>query len=276
LTAHYILSSTWYSGTNFTVDLNLTDGQKHQVELYLLDWDNWGRSERVDILDAATGAVLDSQSASSLVNGKYLVWTLIGHVRIKLTNTGPQNAVLSGLFLDAPGATTTPPPTSGTATFVKVDTTTQGTWKGVYGSQGYNVVGDAASYPNFAMVNPNGNLNYTWSSSTTDVRALQKSSATATDRMASTWYSPTSFTVDVNLTDGQKHQVELYLLDWDNWGRTERVDILDAATGTVLDSQSVSSIANGKYLVWTLSGHVQIKITNTGPQNAVLSGIFFG
>src|SRR5262249_9113662 len=33
------LAATWYSGTSFTVDVNLAAGRRHGLELYLLDWD---------------------------------------------------------------------------------------------------------------------------------------------------------------------------------------------------------------------------------------------
>jgi hypothetical protein len=69
----------------------------------------------------------------------------------------------------------------------------------------------------------------------------------------------------------------LYLLDWDVYGggRSERVDILDGSN-TLLDSRSVSGFANGEYLVWNLSGHVTVRITNlNGNSNAVVSGILF-
>src|SRR5271170_3498234 len=87
-----------------------------------------------------------------------------------------------------------------TAQFIKADTTTQGSWKGVYGADGYNVVDNTTSYPGYATVSPSGASDYVWSSSTSDVRALQKA-ASSSDRIASTWYSGGSFTVDVNLTD---------------------------------------------------------------------------
>jgi hypothetical protein len=82
--------------------------------------------------------------------------------------------------------------------------------------------------------------------------------------------------VDLSFKDTNTHQVALYLLDWDNYyGRTERVDILDG-NNTLLDSRPVSSFVNGQYLVWNLSGHVIVRITNTNaPSNAVLSGLFF-
>jgi hypothetical protein len=120
-----------------------------------------------------------------------------------------------------------------------------------------------------------GQSDYTWAASTSDPRALQKPSLS--DRLAATWYAANSFTVDINLSGSQTRQVALYLLDWDHYlgGRSERLDVLDASTGQVLDTRTVSSFGNGQYLTWTLGGHVQIRITNL-VGNAVLSGIFFG
>src|SRR5207248_1594584 len=89
------------------VDVNLTDGQSHRLALYALDWDRLGRSERVDVLDASSGAVLDTRTLSSFGGGQYLVWNLSGHVQLRLTNLAGQNAVLSGLFFDPPVAAPT-------------------------------------------------------------------------------------------------------------------------------------------------------------------------
>jgi hypothetical protein len=169
-------------------------------------------------------------------------------------------------------------PASGTATFVASDTLTQGSWVGTYGADGYNAIGGATSYPSYAQVSASGQSSYTWAASTGDVRAPLQSAA-ATSRVAACWCSSTSFTVDVNVTDGNTHQVALYLLDWDNslGGRSEQVDVLDATTGKVLDSESAASFQNGDYLVWDVSGHVQFRVTNAGASgnNAVLSGMFF-
>jgi hypothetical protein len=144
----------------------------------------------------------------------------------------------------------------------------------LYGADGYDLSQGAITLPSYAQVTVSGQSNYTWAASTSDPRALQKPGAS--DRLAATWYSNSSFTVDINLTDGQAHQVALYLLDWDYGGaRSERLDVLDAATGQVLDTRSAASFVGGQYVVWSLRGHVQIRLTTlTG--NAVLSGIFFG
>lgn len=163
------------------------------------------------------------------------------------------------------------------ATFLQADTTTQGNWKGVYGANGYNVIGDAASYPAYAKVTPSANQSYTWASAPTEAQALQRAGA---GRIAACWYSSGlvggSFNVDINLTDGAAHRVAVYLLDWDNNGRVNRVDVLDAATQQVLSTQTVQAFQAGKYLVWNLQGHVILRFTSTAGSNAVASGILFG
>ena len=80
-----LIASCWYTATSFTVDLNFTDGQAHQVALYLLDWDRQGRSERVDVLDPSSGAVLDSRTVSGFGAGEYLLWNVSGPVRLRPT-----------------------------------------------------------------------------------------------------------------------------------------------------------------------------------------------
>jgi len=158
------------------------------------------------------------------------------------------------------------------AQFIGTDTTTQGSWRGVYGADGYQVVNDAASYPAYAAVTTTGADTHTWAPATTDIRALEK--ANGSGRLAATWYGY-GFTFDVNLTDGAAHQVSLYLVDWDTRGRAETVEIRDAVSGALLDSRAVSAFAGGQYWRWTLSGHVTIRVTMTNPPNAVVSGIFF-
>ncbi|HZY87591.1 MAG TPA: hypothetical protein VFE78_22320, partial [Gemmataceae bacterium] len=265
------VAAAWYSTGSFSIDVNLTDGAAHQVALYLLDWDGNGRSERIDVLDGTTGKVLDSRTVGGFSGGEYLVWSLGGHVTIRLTNLGGNNAVLSGLFFGPAGA---PPASGGSAAFVKTDAGTQGSWQGHYGGDGYNVV-DAGppSYPANPAVTPAGNSDYVWAASTADPRGLQQPAAPG-DRIAAAWYSTGSFSVDLNLSGGA-HQVALYLLDWDGNGRSERLDVLDAATGAVLDSQTAAGFRGGEYLVWDLGGHVLVRITRQAGNNAVLSGLFF-
>jgi len=174
-------------------------------------------------------------------------------------------------------------PVSSNASFIKTDATTKGTWKGVYGADGYNIINDTTQptnpYPGYAVVAPSSQLSCPcWTTSTTDARALQKvNPSTPGDRTVGAWYSTTtsSFTIDIDLTDGQAHRLALYFVDWDSSVRGQTVQVLDAATGAVLDTQMLSGFAGGEYLVWDISGSVEIRVTHTAGANAVVSGLFF-
>ncbi len=262
-------ATAWYASSSFTIDVNLTDGQSHEVALYALDWDSYARSQTITVRDAATGTVLDTKTVSGFNGGLYLSWMVSGHVVFNITNTGPTNAVISGIFF---GGASTSGPVSSSASFVKADTTTQGSWRPGYGTAGYSIAADSASIPAFATLSIPA-ATALWTSSTTDVRALQN--GTGTTRIASCWFTFSTYSVDLNLTDGLTHQIALYALDWDSTTRTQTITVRDAQTGTVLDTRSLSSFSNGTYLVWTVSGHVVMNVTNTGPTNAVISGIFF-
>jgi hypothetical protein len=105
------IAACWYTGSAFTIDIGVTDGQTHRIAFYFLDWDSYGapagRVERVDAQDATTGVTLDSRSlgqpngdanpADRFSGGKYAIWNVRGHVRFTVTNLN-SNAVLSGLF----------------------------------------------------------------------------------------------------------------------------------------------------------------------------------
>jgi hypothetical protein len=256
------IASTWYNSSTFNLDVNFTDGKPHRFALYALDRDSTTRAETIQIVDANSSAVLGTRSISQFQNGIYLVWNISGHVKIIVTRTGGANAVISGAFFG--GAT---------ATFVSSDTSTEGSWHGVYRADGYSVANDSQSLPAYVSFAVQNQLNYTWAASTTDPRALQTGSNTG--RIASTWYSSSSFDFDVNFTDGNAHRFALYALDWDSTTRAETIQIVDANSSAVLDTRSISQFQNGIYLVWNISGHVKIIVTRTGGANAVISGAFF-
>ena len=157
---------------------------------------------------------------------------------------------------------------------MKVDTTTQGNWKGVYGKDGFHLVGDVSAVPAYAQASVRGNGSWVWTDSTNETRALQK--LNLSNRIAACWYSDSSFSIDVSFTDGQTHQLALYALDWDSTTRGQRIDIVDATTNAVLDSRSLSSFGTGKYVVWNVRGRIRINLTRTSGGNAVISGLFFG
>jgi hypothetical protein len=271
-----LIAACYYSGTSFNINLNLTDGNTHQIALYLLDYDSTIRSETISILNASNNAVLSTQSFSGFENGEYAIFNVTGNVIIQVTNTNSEsNAVVSGIFFDPAPAVTT------SATYVNLDTTTQGTWTGKYGSNGFSIANDSTNNPNppasYATLSFTGDAQYTWSNTTTTPNALQEFSGASGsgNLIASCYYSGATYTINLNLTDGNTHQISLYLLDYDSGGRAETISILNASSNAVLSTQNFSNFVNGEYAIWNITGNVIIQVTPTAGPNAVVSGIFF-
>lgn len=213
---------------------------------------------------ATVGANVVSYSDTGLSSGTQYYY------RIRSYNVTGDSAYSS----EASATTGANVASTASATLLSTDATTQGSWKNVYGTDGYTIVGNATVNPAYATVSASGNSSWVWNDPSSSTPALQKS-GTTTDRIAAAWYASTSFTVNVNLTDGRSHRVAFYFLDWDASGRAETVEISDASSGAILNSQSVSGFSGGKYLVFDLKGNVNVKFTRTAGPNAALSGIFF-
>jgi alpha-tubulin suppressor-like RCC1 family protein len=280
------IAAAWYSPAAFNFDVNLTDSNPHQVALYVLDWDGQGRAETIQIADASNPSnVLNTQAVSSFGNGIYLVWTITGHVTITVTpSTGP-NGVVSGIFFGGGGSA----PSSATASWVASDTTTQGAWIGKYGSGGYSLANAGQNFVVPATFAVQGSLTpWTWASDPTPPDPRDLETDANGDQIAAAWYSPASFYFDLNLTDGKTHQIALYVLDWDDHGRQETIQVVDANSGATLDTRVIpdssgdststnttsTNFQNGTYLIWNVSGHVKINVTTGAGPNAVVSGVF--
>ena len=164
----------------------------------------------------------------------------------------------------------------GSASFIEQDLDTQGSW--VARRRGW--VCDARRVrllllPEYVQYSENGN-SYLWQYPTSSSSAVAMQEwDDPNERVASTEYLNGTIAVNLTLTDGQPHQVALYMMDFDNEGRQQTVQVSDADTGAVLDTRTVSNFQDGAWLVWNLQGHVVISITATSGPNAVLSGIMF-
>lgn len=165
-----------------------------------------------------------------------------------------------------------PPPPPAGSVFVGSDNTTQGKWIGKYGSAAYVVAKGATSLPAGFAVTPASKSDYVWSYASGEVRALQVPNATS--GIASCWYAQSGFTVDVAIPAGQSKTLSVYFLDWDNQGRSESVEVIDA-NGVVIDSRTVANFTGGLWLSWAITGNCRLKFARTAGSNAVLSGLFF-
>jgi hypothetical protein len=155
---------------------------------------------------------------------------------------------------------------------VGADTTTLGTWKGKYGKQGHLIATETPSAPSYGSVGVTGHGTLTWQSSSTDPSALER--AYTTGRRAAAYYGK-GFSIPVSFSDSNFHQVSLYCVDFDGAGRSQRIDVLDAATGAVLDTTELSDFADGVWLRYEMKGNLVIKVTYLSGPNAVVSGVFF-
>jgi len=262
-----------------------------------------GGTETVTVTPSTASLTAEGtqQFTASVTNGtsQAVTWT-ISSVSPVGAATGSFSTMTSGLYLapstitaaetvtveatssdgNASGTATvslTPTVTAGasSASYVTTDTTTQGLWPKSYGADGYALANvTPQNIPSYATFSIQDQVNYNWSSGTSDPRALQIPSGGG--GIAAAWYSAPTFSFAVNFTDGASHELALYALDWDSQGRAETIQIVDAASNNQLDIRTLSNFTNGVYLVWNVSGNVKINVTVTSGPNAVVSGVFFG
>lgn len=156
----------------------------------------------------------------------------------------------------------------------RVQTNYAGNWPGHYGSLGYaipNLARDHSPAVDFSLL---GASSITWEDFTRDPRALLRPGSG--NGIASAWTALTTFTVSIQLRDGELRRVSLYCLDWDTANqRVQRVECLDPVSGAVLASHTLSNFSGGAYLVLTLRGNVNLRFTALAGPGATLSGLFF-
>jgi hypothetical protein len=149
---------------------------------------------------------------------------------------------------------------------------TAGNWYTAYGVDGYSLAASSQSLPAYATFTQSNASVYTWASSPSDPRALAVPGA---GRIAATWYN-TSFSLNIAFNDGKTHLVALYAVDYSNQNRAQTIQIVDPSTNNTLDSEALANFSGGVYLLWNVTGQVQITVTSTAGPNAVISGVFFG
>ena len=352
------IAANWNSSSNFTVDIWMGDGAIRRLAVYCLDWErDEFRSQTIELLDAATDVVLDTQTVDSFYGGQYLTWFVRGHIRLRVTRGEGESAVISGLFLQAhpdeapvvsllePAADTTvtlpatvtlraaasdsngsvsrveffanglkigesvvPPYTLVWSNIFEGNYSIQaravddlgvvgesesleftaslpaaqgalgsyeadalGSWKGRYGADGFIIVNHATNLPDFARLELAGAAPFTFAETTEDEAALERIDGPF--RISACWYGE-DFTLDLRLVDGHRHLISTYLLDWGG-ARVVEVELIEAATGNVMDSKTVSDFVAGAMLTWSAEGHVRLRFKRLQGANAVVNGIFF-
>ena len=229
------------------------------------------------VFRSPTGASWTALSVTSSNVTQYIDSNVTGGTRYYYTVSAlgsPFDSAATNSVSVVPPTTTNGTPAPTAVTFVGFDASTSGNWVGTYGASGNWIEGTSSSIPSYLTVAAKNASIWTWVNNTTVPTAPLRPDSSGT-RIAACWYSPTSFSFNLNIADGQTHRISAYLLDWDKQNRQERVDILDTTTGSVLNSQTISNFSTGLYATWDLSGKITIRVTRlTGP-DGVISGLFF-
>ena len=82
--------------------------------------------------------------------------------------------------------------------------------------------------------------------------------------------------IDLTITGDTSHAVCLHLLDWNQKGRSAKVELFDAATGRSLDVKNIPRYDQGLTIAYQIKGHVIINVVSLSGSDVALSGISFG
>ena len=200
-------------------------------------------------------------------------WT--GRSRATCSSRSPgrpgTNAVLNGLFLDP----TSSPPPAATASFLKQDATTQGTWVNTYGAQGYDIVGGPTSLPGqrhrHARAASHLHLDH-------DLHRPPRPAGPRLvgNRVAAVWYSADQLHRQRQPRRRPVPRPGAVLPRLGQQGpRRAGADQRRRARARCWTPRPLSSFSSGVYLDWKVSGNLLITITQTAGTNAVLNGLFF-
>jgi 6-phosphogluconolactonase len=261
-------ASTYFNANQIQVRLTFHAAYTGNLRLYAVDWDQRGRRESISI---GGQSVIFSSKWGAFSQGQWAIFPINiaagGTVTITVTREAGINAVLSGIFLGDSGAPPAMPP---------VSSSPQGTWTGTFGSSGYDLAAwegsnDLSNLPNASLTVAH-NSRFVWSSSTSDVRALQ--SPDGLTRKAATYFDANQVSLSLKFNSAYTGNLNLYAVDWDHRGRRELVSV---GGQTAALSSDFSQGAWMSFPVSATAGQtVPIVVDRTAGVNAVLSGVFLG
>ena len=197
------------------------------------------------------------------------------------TNALAGQHMLSAQAYDASGAAVSSETTAisvvlpdGFASARRLDSETGGNWKGVFGRNGFIVVGDTTNVPSYAAISATGHEfeQIIWDNAATTAVALERGE---TGRIAAAWTAATNVAINLELLDGEFYTVTCYFTDWDTTnGRIQKIEVVNADTDEVLDALVLEDFSDGKYISWTVRSRVRLSITSLSGHSPVVSGIF--
>ena len=128
--------------TGFGIDMMLPTKKSMRVSFYLPNLDTY--KTEIEFWDLNKNAILTNHTIDKLWDGCYLVCKLSGNIRVTFKGSWWYNVKLAGVFLDTIASENN---SSTIAEILSEDYDTKGNWKGVYGNEGYWILGSASHFP---------------------------------------------------------------------------------------------------------------------------------
>ncbi|MGH7942882.1 MAG: DUF2961 domain-containing protein [Limisphaerales bacterium] len=190
---------------------------------------------------------------------------------------------VAGPFSEWVGATTGPDTQTAAARCVGTDETTRGNWATHYGSDGflmprYFYGRDCQALPDYVSAVDYGNFTSrqfaSWNKSTPS--SLLTSPISYCARYLGALETRGSDSLALYVNDSKRHQLALYLCDFNKAGRKESIEVLDLEGRVLVPAQSIGNFQLGKWLRFEFSGSIRLRITNQNSKStAVLSALMF-
>ena len=224
--------------------------------------DDWSDVEKVDIYEISQDGLVFKETAD-VVDGTLTVTIEAGRSQT-IVPAGTDTETNYRVGTDA------------VAEYLGTDAETSGDWKGVYGTDGYSVIGGEDTLS--GKVSHIGATDVVWETAD-DARALFKG-ADSDERVAAAKTSELHQLIDVD-TGGKTEKVSVYLLDYNNEGSQTLVEVIDPVTLECLTATTVNDYSSGIYVNFNITGHAQIRLTRLYNEDfsnvgaPYVAGVFF-
>jgi len=82
------------------IDIIITGGMTRKISLYMADFENFGRSTKIEMYNADTREIILVDEIEKYEEGRYVTYEMCGHINVRLINISNPDVVLSGIFID--------------------------------------------------------------------------------------------------------------------------------------------------------------------------------
>ncbi len=158
----------------------------------------------------------------------------------------------------------------------RIDYTTKGNWTGVYGSDGYYLIGGKYVIPSYMTEQSVKFCNaylLVWDSDSWDERALVNP---ATGKRIMVYQeSKDEFCVNVIIAGQISREITLYFADFERFHTDLRIEVFNKLHHKLLDTVKLNRVDDGLYLTFKALGDILFKIFKESGRLAFVSGIFF-